>query len=388
MLATSDHFRQDGASIVPPGAIHVPGSRQGLENQPAKRWRVACSWIARQGEVPPMLAMVLKRFGDGQLTPVHLDSVTPGAGEILVRVLACGVCRTDLHVVDGDLEATRVPLIPGHEIVGRVEAVGQQVTSFLPGDRVGIPWLGWCCGECDLCRRGRENLCRHARYTGYHLDGGYAEHAVADARFCFPIPDAYDDAHAAPLLCAGLIGYRAYRMTAAGRRLGIYGFGAAAHIITQVAVHQGQEVYAFVAPGDERAMHFASEIGAVWAGPSNEPPPQPLDDAIIFAPVGSLVPEALSRTTPGGVVVCAGIHMSDIPSFPYRLLWEERTLRSVANLTRADADEFLKLASTIPLRTHVRTYPLAEANQALSDLREGRLSGAAVLVPSLAAGSR
>jgi propanol-preferring alcohol dehydrogenase len=298
-----------------------------------------------------------------------------------VRVLACGVCRTDLHVVDGELSGAAIPIVPGHEIVGRVERCGDRVTAFAPGARVGIPWLGWSCGECEFCRSGRENLCPRARYTGYQINGGYAEYTVADARFCFPLPAAYDDAHAAPLLCAGLIGYRAYRMAGSGTRLGVYGFGAAAHVITQVAVHQRREVYAFVSPGDEQAMRFAREVGAAWAGASNEPPPVPLDAAIIFAPVGALVPEALSRTVPGGVVVCAGIHMSDIPSFPYRLLWEERLVRSVANLTRRDAEEFLSLAGDIPLRTHIQMYPLDAANRALDDLRAGRVSGAAVLVP-------
>jgi propanol-preferring alcohol dehydrogenase len=274
-----------------------------------------------------------------------------------------------------------ITIVPGHEIVVRVEQRGADVTGFEPGTRVGIPWLGWSCGECEFCQSGRENLCRRARYTGYQIDGGYAEYAVADARFAYPLPNAYDDVHAAPLLCAGLIGYRAYRMAGEGSRLGIYGFGAAAHVITQVAVHQHRDVYAFVSPGDEQAMRFAKEVGATWAGPSDAPPPVPLDAAIIFAPVGRLVPEALSRTMPGGVVVCAGIHMSDIPSFPYRLLWEERILRSVANLTRRDAQEFLALAADTPLRTHIQTYPLEEANRALDDLRAGRLSGAAVLVP-------
>ncbi|HEY9467698.1 MAG TPA: zinc-dependent alcohol dehydrogenase family protein [Vicinamibacterales bacterium] len=312
---------------------------------------------------------------------VEFDKPVPGPTDVLVRVLACGVCRTDLHVVDGELPDVTIPIVPGHEIVGRVEQRGADVTGFEPGTRVGIPWLGWSCGECEFCQSGRENLCRRARYTGYQIDGGYAEYAVADARFAYPLPDAYDDVHAAPLLCAGLIGYRAYRMAGEGSRLGIYGFGAAAHVITQVAVHQHRDVYAFVSPGDEQAMRFAKEVGATWAGPSDAPPPVPLDAAIIFAPVGRLVPEALSRTMPGGVVVCAGIHMSDIPSFPYRLLWEERILRSVANLTRRDAQEFLALAADIPLRTHIQTYPLEEANRALDDLRAGRLSGAAVLVP-------
>ena len=325
--------------------------------------------------------MALTRAGSGELTAVDRAKPAPGRGEILVRVLACGVCRTDLHVVDGELPDPVVPIIPGHEIVGCIEHAGEGVEAFTPGDRVGIPWLGWSCGDCAYCRRGRENLCRRARYTGYQVDGGYAEYAVADARFCFHIPPDYADAEAAPLLCAGLIGYRAYRMTDAGRRLGIYGFGAAAHIITQVAVHEGREVFAFVTPGDERAMTFAREVGASWAGPSDAAPPLPLDSAIIFAPVGRLVPEALSRTIPGGIVVCAGIHMSDIPSFPYRLLWEERVVRSVANLTRDDARDFLSVAAKLPLRMHTRIYPLADANTALGDLRAGRLSGAAVLVP-------
>jgi len=328
-----------------------------------------------------MRAMALTRPGDGRVRLVDLQLPAPGPDEIRVHVLACGVCRTDLHVVDGDLPNPAMPVIPGHEIVGRVDQVGARVRQIVPGDRVGIPWLGWSCGECEFCLSGRENLCRAARYTGYQIHGGYAEYAIADARFCFPLPAGYDDAHVAPLLCAGLLGYRAYRMAGPGPRLGLYGFGAAAHIITQVAVGQGRHVYAFVTPGDEQAIRFAREVGAIWAGPSNEPPPAALDSAIIFAPVGSLVPQALSRTVPGGTVVCAGIHMSDIPSFPYRLLWEERIVRSVANLTRADADEFLKVAADVPIRTHVRTYPLAEANHALDDLRAGRLSGAAVLVP-------
>ena len=328
-----------------------------------------------------MRAMAVTHPDSHTVEAVEFDKPVPGPTDVLVRVLACGVCRTDLHVVDGELPDVTIPIVPGHEIVGRVEQRGADVTGFEPGTRVGIPWLGWSCGECEFCQSGRENLCRRARYTGYQIDGGYAEYAVADARFAYPLPDAYDDVHAAPLLCAGLIGYRAYRMAGEGSRLGIYGFGAAAHVITQVAVHQHRDVYAFVSPGDEQAMRFAKEVGATWAGPSDAPPPVPLDAAIIFAPVGRLVPEALSRTMPGGVVVCAGIHMSDIPSFPYRLLWEERILRSVANLTRRDAQEFLALAADTPLRTHIQTYPLEEANRALDDLRAGRLSGAAVLVP-------
>jgi len=328
-----------------------------------------------------MRAMALTRPAAQQLDAVDLAVPAPGPSQILVRVLACGVCRTDLHVVDGELPNATIPIVPGHEIVGRVERSGNGVSGFEPGSRVGIPWLGWSCGECEFCRTGRENLCRRARYTGYQINGGYAEYVVADARFCFPLPPAYDDIHAAPLLCAGLIGYRAHRMAGHASRMGVYGFGAAAHIITQVAVHQKREVYAFVSPGDDEAIRFARRVGATWAGASNEPPPVALDCALIFAPVGRLVPEALSRTTPGGVVVCAGIHMSDIPSFAYRLLWEERVVRSVANLTRSDAQEFLGLAAEIPLRTHVQQYQLAEANRALDDLRAGRLSGAAVLVP-------
>lgn len=329
----------------------------------------------------PMQAMALTRPRAGRVEPIERTLPAPGPGQIAVTVLACGVCRTDLHVVDGDLPAPTIPIIPGHEIVGRVERAGPGVTAFSPGDRVGIPWLGYSCGECEFCGEGRENLCRKARYTGYQIDGGYAEEALADARFCFPLPANYDDQHAAPLLCAGLIGYRAYRMAGDAKRLGIYGFGAAAHIIAQVAVQQGRQVYAFVTPGDATAAEFARSVGATWAGWSTQAPPALLDAAIIFAPVGSLVPEALSRTRPGGVVVCAGIHMSDIPSFPYKLLWEERAVRSVANLTRADAREFLALASDLPIQTAVRPYALRDANAALADLRSGRLSGAAVIVP-------
>jgi alcohol dehydrogenase, propanol-preferring len=331
-----------------------------------------------------MRAMALMRPRSGRVEAIDKTLSPPGPGQIAVTVLACGVCRTDLHVVDGDLSNPAIPIIPGHEIVGRVERVGPGVTGFAPGDRVGIPWLGYSCGECEYCRTNRENLCRNARYTGYQIDGGYAEQAVADARFCFHLPPGYDDEHAAPLLCAGLIGYRAYRMAGDAMRLGIYGFGAAAHIIAQVAVQQGREVYAFVTPGDSTAADFARTVGASWAGWSTDAPPAPLEAAIIFAPVGPLVPEALSRTRPGGVVVCAGIHMSDIPSFPYKLLWEERVVRSVANLTRADAREFLALAADTPIKTTVQRYPLREANVALDDLRSGRLTGAAVLVPSIA----
>ena len=325
--------------------------------------------------------MALTRAAGRTLTAVDLPVPVPGPFDVRIKVLACGVCRTDLHVVDGDLPEPPIPIVPGHEIVGIVEEAGREAGAIAKGTRVGIPWLAGSCGVCGYCRSERENLCRQARYTGYQINGGYAEYAIADARFCFPLPNGYDDVHAAPLLCAGLIGYRAYRMAGPGCRIGIYGFGAAAHVITQVAVQQGHEIYAFVTPGDEAAKELARDVGCSWAGPSNAPPPVPLDSAIIFAPVGALVPEALSRIVPGGVVVCAGIHMSDIPAFPYRLLWEERTIRSVANLTRADAREFLAVADAVAIRTHVRVYPLADANQALADLRNGRLSGAAVLVP-------
>jgi propanol-preferring alcohol dehydrogenase len=299
--------------------------------------------------------------------------------QVLVHVRACGVCRTDLHIVDGELPVSKLPIVPGHEIVGVVEEVGENVSELAVGDRVGIPWLGYTCGTCEYCTSGRENLCPNARFTGYHLDGGYAEYAVADARYVFKLPAGYSDVDAAPLLCAGLIGYRAYRMTGAATRLGIYGFGAAAHLIAQVAVHQGREVYAFTSRNDDNAQRLARSVGAAWAGASIDPPPVPLDAAIIFAPVGALVPEALSRIVPGAVVVCAGIHMSDIPSFPYSLLWGERSVRSVANLTRQDAIEFLQLAPTVPVKTQVQPYALADANRALADLREGRVNGAAVL---------
>jgi propanol-preferring alcohol dehydrogenase len=333
-----------------------------------------------------MLSMALTKRGAGVVDVFERDVPGVGAGEVLVRVRACGVCRTDLHVVDNELPDIEVPRVPGHEIVGSIERLGDGVSEFREGDRVGIPWLGYTCGTCEYCTSGRENLCRRARFTGYQIDGGYAEYAVADARYVFPLPEAYSDIEAAPLLCAGLIGYRAYRMVGDGRRIGIYGFGAAAHIIAQVARHDGREVYAFTSPGDVAAQEFARSLGAVWAGSSTEPPPQPLDAAIIFAPVGSLVPQALRQTAPGGVVVCAGIHMSDIPSFPYRDLWDERTVRSVANLTRRDAREFLALAPSVPVKAHVRPYDLARANDALTDLRRGRLEGAAVLVPPQALG--
>ncbi|WP_240454165.1 zinc-dependent alcohol dehydrogenase family protein [Halomonas sp. NO4] len=317
--------------------------------------------------------------------PLVLDDVPipqPGPGEVQLRVLACGVCRTDLHVIDGELSEPHLPLIPGHEVVGEVTALGEGVSGLESGQRIGVPWLGWTCGECDPCRAGRENLCERAEFTGYTRDGGYAEYAVADTRYCFPIHD--DDAQAAaPLLCAGLIGYRTWRLAGGDepRRLGIYGFGAAAHILAQLAVARGQRVYAFTRPGDEPAQAFARRLGAVWAGGSDETPPEPLDAALLFAPVGALVPIALEHVKPGGAVVSGGIHMSDIPAFPYRLLWQERSVKSVANLTRRDGEEFLALAPTVPIRTEIRAYPLEEANQALEDLRQGRLSGAAVLIP-------
>ena len=304
------------------------------------------------------------------------------AGDVLIRVAACAVCRTDLHVVDGELPDPKLPLIPGHEIVGRVEKLGEGVDAFQVGERVGIPWLGWTCGLCKYCRSERENLCDRARFTGYTIDGGYAEFAVVDARFCFRLPESYSDVTAAPLLCAGLIGYRSLRKTGDAHRLGIYGFGAAAHIIAQVAHHQGREVFAFTRPNDKSAQKFALRLGATWAGGSDETPSRKLDAAIIFAPIGPLVPAALRVLNKGGIVVCGGIHMSDIPSFPYRDLWEERTISSVANLTRRDGDEFLTLASEIPIRVETKMFPLEQANEALHALRSGRLSGAAVLIPN------
>jgi propanol-preferring alcohol dehydrogenase len=313
------------------------------------------------------------------LAPVELPDPEPGPGQLLIRVHACGVCRTDLHVVDGDLTEGRMPIIPGHEIAGVVVAKGAGVERFEAGDRVGIPWLGWTCGTCAHCRAGRENLCDGARFTGYHLDGGYAQYTVADQRYCFALPNAYSDEQAAPLLCAGLIGYRSLVMAGDARRLGIYGFGAAAHIVAQVARHQGREIYAYTRPGDTDAQRFARSLGAVWAGDSGAPAPEPLDAAIIFAPVGALVVSALGAVRKGGTVVCAGIHMSDIPSFPYRLLWGERVLRSVANLTRCDGEEFLALAPQVPVRTEIEVFPLEQANEVLARLREGRITGAAVL---------
>jgi alcohol dehydrogenase, propanol-preferring len=305
----------------------------------------------------------------------------PAAGEILIEVSACGVCRTDLHVVDGELPDPKLPIVPGHEIVGRVAARGEGVSGLAVGARVGVPWLGSTCGVCPYCRDGRENLCDRPLFAGYTRDGGFATHAVADARYCFGLPEGADAAELAPLMCAGLIGWRSYRMAGAGESLGIYGFGAAAHILAQVAIWQGRRVYAFTRTGDEEAQNFALRLGAVWAGGSDQTPPEPLDAAIIFAPVGALVPAALRAVKKGGRVVCGGIHMSDIPAFPYRILWEERQLVSVANLTRGDAHEFLALAPQAGVKTEVTRYPLAAANDALADLREGRLQGAAVLIP-------
>jgi propanol-preferring alcohol dehydrogenase len=305
----------------------------------------------------------------------------PQPNQMLVRVAACAVCRTDLHVVDGELPEPKLPLILGHEIVGRIEEIGADVRGFEIGQRVGVPWLGWTCGECQFCLTSRENLCERARFTGYMIDGGYAEYTVADARFCFPIPDPFADVSAAPLLCAGLIGYRCLRKAGNAKRLGIYGFGAAAHIIAQVARYEGREVFAFTTPGDLIAQNFARQLGAKWAGGSDETPPETLDAAIIFAPVGSLVPAALRVLERGGTVVCGGIHMSDIPSFPYKDLWQERTICSVANLTRRDGEEFLALAPRVPVHTQTQTFPLEQANEALIALRSGALTGAAVLVP-------
>jgi propanol-preferring alcohol dehydrogenase len=325
--------------------------------------------------------MVLTKPGAGVLELCEREKPVALPGDVLVKVRACGVCRTDLHLVAGELPDAGVPRVPGHEIVGVVAETGEGVSGLSVGDRVGIPWLGYACGACAFCLTGRENLCPSARFTGYQRDGGYADYAVVDARFAFKLPAHYGDVEAAPLLCAGLIGYRSYRMTEGSRRLGLYGFGAAAHIIAQVAVNDGRDVYAFTKEDDEKGRAFARRLGAVWAGPSTEAPPEPLDAAIIFAPVGGLVPEALRRTAPGGVVVCAGIHMSDIPSFPYRLLWQERVLRSVANLTRADAHEFLTVAGNMAIETSVVAYELQNANQALDDVRAGLVEGAAVLVP-------
>jgi alcohol dehydrogenase, propanol-preferring len=326
-----------------------------------------------------MRAMLFEKAGQ-PLRGAELPFPQADAGQVLIRVRACAVCRTDLHIADGELNDPKLPLIPGHEIIGVVEKIGEGVSRFKLGDRVGVPWLGWTCDACEFCLSGRENLCDQARFTGYTLDGGYAEYAIADPRFCFAIPDSYSDTEAAPLMCAGLIGYRSLVKAGEGKRLGIYGFGAAAHIIAQVVKYQNREIYAFSRPGDEAAQKFARRLGAVWAGGSSELPPVKLDAAMIFAPAGELVPQALRALKKGGTVVCGGIHMSSIPSFPYSILWQERSICSVANLTRRDAEEFLPLAARIPVRTEVQTFPLERANEALEKLRSGQVKGAAVLL--------
>jgi propanol-preferring alcohol dehydrogenase len=325
-----------------------------------------------------MRAMVLERQG-GPLRLAELPDPEPGAGQVLLSVAACGVCRTDLHIVDGELSEPKLPLVPGHQIVGTVAGVGEGAERFAPGERVGVPWLGWTDGTCRHCAGGRENLCDRARFTGYDIDGGYAELAVADERFCFPIPAGYPDEQAAPLLCAGLIGFRALRLVGDAERVGLYGFGASAHILCQVAVHQGRRVFAFTREGDGEGQDFARSLGAEWAGASGDTPPEELDGAIIFAPVGSLMTEALRVSAKGARIVSAGIHMSDIPSFPYEQLWGERTLGSVANLTRRDGEEFLELAPQVPVRTEVEVHPLEAANEAIDSIRDGSLRGAAVL---------
>ncbi len=326
-----------------------------------------------------MHAMVLQTPGES-LRFKEVPVRRPGPDQVLIRVHACGVCRTDLHVVDGELPNPKLPIIPGHEIVGSVVARGPGAELFHEGERIGVPWMGHTCGQCSFCNSGRENLCDRPEFTGYTLDGGYAEYALADRHYCFSLPEGYGNVAAAPLLCAGLIGYRSYRMAGEdAERIGIYGFGGAAHIITQVAVFQGKRIFAFSKPGDSKAQQFARRLGAAWAGDSDQMPPEPLDAAIIFAPVGSLVPAALRATAKGGIIVCGGIHMSDIPAFPYSLLWEERTVRSVANLTREDGERLLEIAPKVPVKTEVEIFPLSEANEALSCLREGRLEGAAVL---------
>jgi len=327
-----------------------------------------------------MRAMLLDEPGK-PLQLRELPAPVPQPGQLLVRVAACAVCRTDLHIVDGELPNPKLPLVPGHQIVGYVQELGSRLNRFFVGDRVGIPWLGWTDGECSYCRSNRENLCDNAQFTGYTIDGGYAEFAVADARFCFLLSDGYDDVAAAPLLCAGMLGYRSLRKTGDPLKLGIYGFGSAAHLIAQVAFYEGRRVFAFTRPGDQAGQESARKLGAVWAGGSDEMPPEKLDAAIIFAPVGALVPVALRALVKGGTVVCGGIHMSDIPSFPYADLWGERTICSVANLTRRDGEEFLSIAPRVPVRTETQTFPLEEANTALDRLRSGKINGAAVLVP-------
>ena len=326
-----------------------------------------------------MKAMVLEE-PNKPLRLVNVPRPSPSLGQLLLNVTACGICRTDLHIVDGELTEPKLPLIPGHQIVGEVVELGEGVSGFELGQRVGVPWLGATCSSCQDCREGRENLCDQAQFTGYQIDGGFAEYTAADAHFCFPIPAGYPDVQAAPLLCAGLIGYRSYTMVGDAKRIGFYGFGSAAHILIQLANHDGREVYAFSRAGDGEAQKFARRLGATWAGDSESPPPQALDAAIIFAPVGSLIPTALRAVRKGGTVVCAGIYMSEIPAFPYEILWGERVVRSVANLTRQDGEQFMALAPQVPVRTEVTTFPLEEANEALDALREGRLQGAGVLV--------
>jgi len=328
-----------------------------------------------------MRAMVLEKPRQ-RLMLLDVAKPKPDAGQLLVRLSACAVCRTDLHIVDGELPDPKLPLIPGHQIVGRVEQVGTGVEKFSIGDRVGIPWLGWTDGECVYCRSNRENLCDRARFTGYTIDGGYGEFVVADAQFCFHLPEQYDDVDIAPLLCAGMLGYRSYRKTGDARRLGIYGFGNAAHLIAQIAIYQGREIFAFTRPGDKAGQESARKLGTTWAGGSDEMPPEKLDAAIVFAPVGELVPLALRALAKGGIVVCGGIHMSDIPSFPYADLWGERTICSVANLTRRDGEEFLEIAPRVPVRTETEIFPLEEANTALDRFRAGKLKGTAVLMMS------
>ena len=325
-----------------------------------------------------MKAMVLEKQGE-ELKLKDIKIPEPGSSQIQLKVSHCGICRTDLHILDGDLDEPNLPLVPGHQIVGTVEKLGQEVSGFEKGQKVGVPWLGKTCGECEFCQNGQENLCDHAKFTGYDIDGGFAEYAVADSQFCFPLPQDYPGVQAAPLLCAGLIGYRSFRKAGDGQKIGFYGFGSAAHILTQVANFRNRRVYAFTRPGDTKAQNFALEKGAVWAGPSDKLPPEKLDAAIIFAPVGPLVPQALRALKKGGKIVCAGIHMSEIPSFPYDILWEERSIESVANLTRQDGTEFLELAPKVPVESNVTVYPLEKANEALQDLREGNFEGSAVL---------
>jgi propanol-preferring alcohol dehydrogenase len=335
-------------------------------------------------EIPEKMRVMILEAPTKPLSAMKVPVPRPGPEQVLIRVHTCGVCRTDLHIADGELLNPKLPLIPGHEIVGTVIEMGDRVDRLCIGDRVGVPWLGYTCGQCRYCRRDQENLCDRALFTGYTIDGGYAEYTVANQRYCFHIPDVYSDAEAAPLLCAGLIGYRSYRMAGEDvKRLGIYGFGAAAHILAQIAVYQDKQIYAFTRPGDTDAQEFARQLGAVWAGDSTEMPPEQLDAAVIFAPVGALLPVALRATAKGGTVVCGGIYMSDIPSFPYRILWEERVVRSVANLTRRDGEELMAIAPKVPVKTEVQVFPLAQANEALGLLRQGRVQGALVLQMSL-----